>query len=83
MGRNHVHFATGPTLESVLPLHTDGTSHTVEGLKSLGLDDGRVISGMEHVDRIARGEPPQNPDRMIRVRVAADIAQDQQTGGNT
>ena len=33
---------------------------------------GRVISGMEHVDKIARGEPPQNPDRMIRVRVAAD-----------
>lgn len=46
MGRNHVHFATGPTLESVLPLHIDGTSHTAEGLKSLGLDDGRVISGM-------------------------------------
>lgn len=46
MGRNHVHFATGPTLESVLPMHTDGTSHTTEGLKSLGLDDGRVISGM-------------------------------------
>jgi cyclophilin family peptidyl-prolyl cis-trans isomerase len=35
---------------------------------------GRVISGMEHVDKIARGEPPQNPDRMIRVRVAADMA---------
>lgn len=34
---------------------------------------GRVISGMEHVDRIARGEPPANPDRMIRVRVAADV----------
>jgi cyclophilin family peptidyl-prolyl cis-trans isomerase len=33
---------------------------------------GRVISGMEHVDKIARGEPPQSPDRMIRVRVAAD-----------
>ncbi|MBC7164218.1 MAG: peptidylprolyl isomerase [Roseovarius sp.] len=33
---------------------------------------GRVISGMEHVDAIARGEPPANPDRMIRVRVAAD-----------
>lgn len=46
MGRNHVHFATGPTLESILPLHIDGTSHTAEGLKSLGLDDGRVISGM-------------------------------------
>ena len=33
---------------------------------------GRVISGMEHVDRIVRGEPPANPDRMITVRVAAD-----------
>ena len=33
---------------------------------------GRVISGMEHVDAIVRGEPPMNPDRMIRVKVAAD-----------
>ncbi|QFQ87252.1 peptidylprolyl isomerase [Paracoccus kondratievae] len=35
---------------------------------------GRVIEGMEHVDRIARGEPPANPDRMISVKVAADVA---------
>ena len=35
---------------------------------------GRVISGMEHVDKITRGEPPANPDRMITVRVAADVA---------
>jgi peptidylprolyl isomerase/peptidyl-prolyl cis-trans isomerase B (cyclophilin B) len=34
---------------------------------------GRVISGMEHVDKITRGEPPANPDRMITVRVAADV----------
>lgn len=34
---------------------------------------GRVISGMEHVDRIQRGEPPASPDRMISVRVAADV----------
>ena len=33
---------------------------------------GRVISGMEHVDLIARGEPPMNPDRMLSVKVAAD-----------
>ncbi len=33
---------------------------------------GRVISGMEHVDSITRGEPPANPDRMISVKVAAD-----------
>jgi peptidylprolyl isomerase len=33
---------------------------------------GRVISGMEHVDAITRGEPPANPDKMITVKVAAD-----------
>jgi peptidylprolyl isomerase len=34
---------------------------------------GRVISGLEHVDKLQRGEPPMNPDRMISVKVAADI----------
>jgi peptidylprolyl isomerase len=34
---------------------------------------GRVIAGMEHVDAITRGEPPANPDRMISVKVAADV----------
>jgi len=34
---------------------------------------GRVIDGMEHVDAIVRGEPPANPDRMISVKVAADV----------
>ena len=33
---------------------------------------GQVIEGMEHVDAIVRGEPPANPDRMVRVRVASD-----------
>ena len=33
---------------------------------------GRVIDGMEHVDKIVKGEPPANPDRMISVKVAAD-----------
>jgi peptidylprolyl isomerase len=37
---------------------------------------GRVVSGMEHVDALARGEPPRAPDRMHRVRVAADIGAD-------
>ncbi len=34
---------------------------------------GRVIDGMQHVDSITRGEPAPNPDRMISVKVAADI----------
>ncbi len=33
---------------------------------------GQVIEGMEHVDAIARGEPPAEPDRMISMKVAAD-----------
>ena len=33
---------------------------------------GRVISGMEHVDAITRGEPPATPDKMLSVKVAAD-----------
>jgi len=37
---------------------------------------GRVIDGMAHVDAITRGEPPSSPDRMHRVRVAADVEAD-------
>lgn len=33
---------------------------------------GQVIEGMENVDKIKRGEPVQNPDRMTSVKVAAD-----------
>ncbi|WP_336986575.1 peptidylprolyl isomerase [Altererythrobacter aquiaggeris] len=33
---------------------------------------GRVISGMEIVDAINRGEPPQNPDRIVQASIAAD-----------
>ncbi len=33
---------------------------------------GRVISGMEYVDAIPRGEPPANPARIIRASIAAD-----------
>ena len=34
---------------------------------------GRVIEGMDLVDEIVRGEPPSNPDRMVSVKVAADV----------
>lgn len=35
---------------------------------------GRVIEGMENVDKIKRGEPVQNPDKINTLRVAADAA---------
>jgi cyclophilin family peptidyl-prolyl cis-trans isomerase len=34
---------------------------------------GKVIEGMENVDKIKRGEPVQNPDKMLSVKVAADV----------
>jgi peptidylprolyl isomerase len=33
---------------------------------------GQVVEGMQFVDRIARGEPPRTPDRIVRMQVAAD-----------
>ena len=35
---------------------------------------GQVIEGMDNVDKIKRGEPAQNPDKMVSVKVAADAA---------
>ncbi len=34
---------------------------------------GQVIEGMAFVDMIARGEPPRTPDKIVRMRVAADV----------
>lgn len=46
-------------------------------MPNLGLDHnytafGRVVSGMQYVDIIPRGEPPANPARIIRASIAAD-----------
>jgi peptidylprolyl isomerase len=35
---------------------------------------GKVIEGMDNVDKIKRGEPAQNPDKMVSMKVAADVA---------
>jgi len=34
---------------------------------------GRVVEGMAHVERLAEGQPPADPDRILRLRVAADV----------
>ena len=33
---------------------------------------GEVIAGMDVVDKLKKGEPPADPDKMVRVQVAAD-----------
>ncbi len=34
---------------------------------------GKVIEGMDNVDKIKRGEPVREPDKMISMKVAADV----------
>jgi peptidylprolyl isomerase len=34
---------------------------------------GNVVQGMDVVDKITRGEPPSNPDKMVKVQVASDV----------
>ena len=34
---------------------------------------GQVVEGMDLVDKIAVGEPPRNPDKMIKVRVQSEM----------
>ena len=35
---------------------------------------GKVTEGMDHVDEIKRGEPVQDPDKIVTMRVGADAA---------
>lgn len=35
---------------------------------------GQVIEGMDNVDKIKRGEPVADPDRIVTMRAAADVA---------
>lgn len=35
---------------------------------------GQVISGMDNVDKIKRGEPVQDPDKIVSMTIAADAA---------
>jgi cyclophilin family peptidyl-prolyl cis-trans isomerase len=34
---------------------------------------GEVVQGMDVVDKLNRGEPPANPDKMVKVQVASDM----------
>jgi peptidylprolyl isomerase len=36
---------------------------------------GQVVEGMEHIDQLAKGEPPTNPDKIVKMQVAADAKQ--------
>ncbi|MEZ5667597.1 MAG: peptidylprolyl isomerase [Alphaproteobacteria bacterium] len=44
---------------------------------------GRIESGMEFIDALEKGEPPAEPDRILRMAVAADVDGDADTGTDT
>lgn len=35
---------------------------------------GKVVEGMENIDKIKRGEPVKDPDKIVSLKVAADVA---------
>ena len=44
---------------------------------------GKVVSGMEYVDQLKKGDPHNNglvtnPDKIVRMRVAADVIADEE-----
>jgi peptidylprolyl isomerase len=36
---------------------------------------GQVVEGMEYIDQIAPGEPPAQPDKIVKMQIAADAPQ--------
>ena len=38
---------------------------------------GQVVDGMEHVDAITKGEPPKNPDKIVKLQIAADATSEE------
>ncbi len=49
------------------------TFHSADFLDGKYTVWGKVSKGMELVDKITRGEPPANPDKIIKMQVAADV----------
>ncbi len=44
---------------------------------------GQVTEGMEHVDALAKGEPPANPDTIVKMQIAADSAKAEEPAAGT
>ena len=47
-------------------------SNGCEHLKGQYTVWGEVVSGMDLVDKLAPGEPPEKPDKIVKLQLAAD-----------
>ena len=64
--------AEGQTLPGVNVLEKGTTNGAITNLDGQYTTWGQVVDGMEYVDAIAQGEPPADPNHIVRMQVAAD-----------
>jgi peptidylprolyl isomerase len=79
-------FSSEPHVRGICSMARSNNPHSANSQFFICFDDatfldkkytvwGRVISGMEFVDQLKRGEPVPKPDRIKTMRVAADVQQ--------
>ena len=78
-------FNDAPHVEGVCSMARTGYPHSANSQFFICLDDarfldrqytvwGEVVSGMDAVHAIPKGEPPREPGRIVSMKVAADAA---------
>lgn len=78
-------FSTEPHIRGICSMARTSDPHSADSQFFIVFDDAtfldrqytvwcKVIAGMEAVDKLKRGEPPREPDRIQLMRVAADVA---------
>lgn len=77
-------FSDVPYVRGVVGMARTNNPHSANSQFFIMFDDGsflngqytvvgEVVNGMDVVDKLNRGEPPDKPDRMVTVQVAADL----------
>ncbi|MGB5093944.1 MAG: peptidylprolyl isomerase [Parvibaculum sp.] len=78
-------FSAEPHIRGICSMARTSDPHSADSQFFIVFDDatfldrqytvwGKVIAGMDAVDKLKRGEPPREPDRIQLMRVAADVA---------
>ncbi len=76
-------FSDVPFTRGIVGMARSSRAHSANSQFFIMFDDGaflngqytvvgEVVEGMDVVDKLKRGEPPSDPDRIVKVQVAAD-----------
>jgi peptidylprolyl isomerase len=77
-------FSDVPYVRGTVGMARSGSPHSANSQFFIMFDEGsflngqytvvgEVVSGMDVVDKLKRGEPPANPDKILKMQVAADV----------